>query len=182
MRTVPWPPGGTWALDVLQARLEIGAVMKRLLKASAWGCRQGPDYRQRSVTSVEGIRHVCLVVDLDRDHLDRDRVLARPARRPEATASSGTSSSACPSSRPRSSSLTSSTIAPGSHPSRRPSASARCGPQAPLTGPAWTTQPRRRCLQALCLALPLSGRSGCAGPSGSDNPSGGPWRSIARLR
>jgi hypothetical protein len=78
MRTIPWPPGGTWALDVLWARLEIGAAMKRLLKAGAWGCRQGPDHRQRSVTSVEEIRHVCLVVDLD-----RDRVLARPARRPE---------------------------------------------------------------------------------------------------
>jgi hypothetical protein len=30
--------------------------------------------------NVEGIRHVCFVVDLDSDHLDRDRVLADPAR------------------------------------------------------------------------------------------------------
>jgi hypothetical protein len=127
MRTVPWPPGGTWALDALWARVEIGAAMKRPLRASAWGCRQGPDHRQRSVTSVEEIRHVCLGVDLDRDHLIA--IAFWPARLADrrAAASSGTSSSACPSSRPRSSSLTSSTIAPGSRPGQRLSASARCG-------------------------------------------------------
>jgi hypothetical protein len=41
MRTVPWPPGGTWALDVMWARLEIGAAMKRLLKASVWDVGKG---------------------------------------------------------------------------------------------------------------------------------------------
>jgi hypothetical protein len=105
-------------------------------------------------TRGEGVRHVCLVVDLDCCDLDRYRVLARPCRRPEGpqlhrvlhlqpVLLPGRDHRRLP--RPQS--HPSPTQAPGCQ------LVPRAGPRHPWLS-AWTIQPRRRAAGLACPDRP----------------------------